>query len=130
MKSPFGGWVRALCEVPRRVRRENRSLLDCIVDARPPLSDIDGETAAIERHLRKHPALVVDWQDESDGTRGSPNHYLKGCEVGFYDSGFHDQTVHSDEVAACADFVYRKAVWVLARRRVLRDGTGSTGGPE
>ncbi|MGE0304491.1 MAG: hypothetical protein AB7N61_19635 [Acidimicrobiia bacterium] len=120
MRIDKGDWVGELCEVPRQMRRENQSLLACIRDAGPPLADDDQETASIERYLRRHPTLIVDWQDESDGTRGSPNHYFKGCEVGFYDAGFHDQTQHPDEVAACADFVYRKAAWVLARRRVLR----------
>lgn len=114
-------WVASLCDVPRRMRRENRSLLDCVRDAAPDLTDDDLAIGAIERHLRSNPELVADWQRESDGTRGSPNHYVNGTEVGFYDAGFHDQMRHEDEVNACADFVYRKAVWVLDRRRVRTD---------
>jgi hypothetical protein len=114
------GWVVALCDVPRRMRRENVSLLDCIRDAQPDLSDVDRATGAIERHLRRNPELVDAWQRDSDDTRGSPNHYVKGVEVGFYDAGFHDRTTHDDEVGACADFVCRKAAWVLGRQRIQR----------
>jgi hypothetical protein len=102
------------------MRRVNPSLLNCIRDAEPDLSDVDRATGAIERHLRRNPELVDAWQRESDDTRGSPNHYVKGTEVGFYDAGFHDRTTHDNEVSACADFVYRKAAWVLGRQRIKR----------
>lgn len=84
--------------------RENRSLLECIREAGPDLTDDDRGTEVIERYLRANPELVTDWQRESDDTRGSPNHYVNEREVGFYDAGFHDRTTHDDEVGACADF--------------------------
>lgn len=103
------------------MHRENKSLLECIRDAAPDLTDDDRGTEAIDGYLRENPELVIDWQRESDDTRGSPNHYVNEREVGFYDAGFHDRTTHDDEVGACADFVYRKAAWVLNRRRVRQE---------
>ena len=123
MTIPEASWVAPLCDVPQRMRRENRSLLDCVRDACPDLSDDDRGTGAVERHLRANPELVDDWQRLSGDTRGSPNHYVNDCEVGFYDAGYHDRVTHSDEIGACADFVYRKAAWVLARRRVREQRT-------
>ena len=116
-------WVVDLCHVPRRMHRENRSLLECIREAGPDLTDDDRGTEAIDRYLRENPELVNEWQRESDDTRASPNHYVNEREVGFYDAGFHDRTTHVDEVGACADFVYRKAAWVLTRRRVRQEVT-------
>jgi hypothetical protein len=110
--------VAPLCDVPRRMRRENRSLLDCVRDACPDLSDDDRGTKAVERHLQENPELVADWQRLSGDTRGSPNHYVNDREVGLYDAGYRDRVTHDDEISACADFVYRKAAWVLTRRRV------------
>ena len=114
-------WVVDLCQVPRRTHRENKSLFECLQDANPDLADDDRGTTAIEHFLRANPELVTDWQRESDDTRGSPNHYVNEREVGFYDAGYHDRTTHDDEISACADFVYRKAVWVLTRRRVRQE---------
>jgi hypothetical protein len=116
-------WVDALCDVPSRMRRENKSLLDCVREARPELSDDDAGIDAIARHLRANPERVADWQRESSDTRGSPSHYVKGREVGFYDAGFYDRRTHEDEISARADFVYRKAVWVLNRRRVRQQSS-------
>ena len=104
------------------MRREDVSLLTCLGDASPDLNDDVLGTAAVEAHLRLHPDLLIAWQTESAGTRGSPNHCVDGGEVGFYDAGFHDRLTYDDEVTACADFSYRKAAWVLQRRRVMQQG--------
>jgi len=40
-------------------------------------------------------------------------------EVGFYHAGYLDIVSHADPIAACTDFIYREAVWVLRRKRVM-----------
>ncbi len=120
MNEEADAWVAALCDAPRRMRRENVSLRTCLIESKPDLSDDVRCTTAIERYLMSDPDCITAWQRESDDTRGSPNHYVNGRQVGFYDDGFHDQLIHDNEVSACADFIYRKTAWVLQRRRVRR----------
>lgn len=50
-------WVASLCHVPRRMHRENKSLLECIRDAAPDLTDDERGSEVIERYLRAIPTL-------------------------------------------------------------------------
>jgi hypothetical protein len=89
--------------------------------ASPDLSDPPALRALIRDHLDSRPELIQSWQQYSWGIRGTPNHYMEGVEVGFYDAGNQDVMQHPDKRSACADFICRTAAWVLERRRLRAD---------
>ena len=71
------------------MRRENRSLLDCVRDACPDLSDDDQGTKAVERIFKRTPS---QWPTGSAFRRyprvAEP--LVSDREVGLYDAGYLD----------------------------------------
>jgi len=113
-RTPIG----LLCDVADAYRSGTQSPRQTFHSASPDLSDPSALMAQIRAHLASRPELVQSWQHYSWDIRGTPNHYMEGVEVGFYDAGRRDVVRHPDEFSACADFICRTAAWVLERRRL------------
>jgi hypothetical protein len=92
-----------------------RSILATLSAIAPDLDAPDFEER-VAAQLRIAPDVVDRWQMYSEDQRASPNPYLDGLEVGFYDAGYRNVRVHSDRADAGADFIHRLTLWVLARR--------------
>lgn len=91
--------------------------------ASPYLADAAAFRSAVSEPLQLNAELVDAWQGcSADKRTGCGPYFQRGdgpdFEVGFYDRGYHDRRTYNDSVRACADFVYREAVWVLTRARV------------
>lgn len=110
--------IDLLCDVADSYRSGKQSPRQTFLSAAPDLSDPPALTAQIRAHLATRPELIQSWQQYSRGLRGTPNHYMEGLEVGFYDAGRRDVVQHPDERSACADFICRTAAWVLEGRRL------------
>jgi hypothetical protein len=106
-------------------RSGNRSILELFREAAPPLDDREQFLASVLAFLRDRPELAEQWLLYSLDKRTSPSPYMSTrggeaatiWEVGFYDAGDRDVAQHPDGVTACADFLYREAMWVLRRER-------------
>lgn len=115
-------WVGALCRLPLTFRAGGATIMKLFEPARPCLTDRSGFLNAVTDQLRTDVHLIDAWHGYSLNKRTSRGpyfgHQAEPLEVGFYDSGFHDVQIHADPAAACADFIYREAVWVLTRERM------------
>jgi hypothetical protein len=110
--------VRRLCEVVDEVHTTGLSIRQLFENAAPDISDVGNTEALVHDYILSKPELVQRWQQYSWDIRGTPNHYMDGVEVGFYDAGYRDVVRHSDVESACADFIVRTAAWILERRRL------------
>ena len=90
-------------------------MLATLAEIAPDLDAPDFEERIAEQ-LRAMPDVVDRWQMYSEDQRASPNPYLNGLEVGFYDAGHRNVRVHADRADAGADLIHRLTLWVLARR--------------
>jgi hypothetical protein len=108
LRSAKGAGRRGSC--PRRTDRSSAI----------PIGFIQG----VERALRKEPALVEAWKSYSGDKRTSEGPYFSRTgdpldfEVGSYADGYKDVRDYADGLAACADFIYCEAAWVLLDRHV------------
>jgi hypothetical protein len=109
-------WLEPLCRIPQEFKSGKRSIRQLFEEAAPDLSDQASFITLVRGHIAKHPRFVDGWQTYSYDKRGSPNPYLDGKEVGFFDGERRNVRVHDDIVDACADFIYREAHWVMERR--------------
>jgi hypothetical protein len=119
-------WLESLCRIPLSSRRSSLSIHDLFERAGPDLGN-PRFVALVRAQLSKDPALVRAWQEYSYDKRGSPSPYMDGTEVGFFevDDGRTrsvDVRHYDNPVDACADFVFREAVWVLEKRRAMPAG--------
>lgn len=114
-------WVEPLCRIAAEYRLGTASIHELFVRAAPDLQDARFGVLVRQR-LSAEPGLISAWQSYSYDKRGAPSPYVDGLEVGFLDIRegkpvARDVRRHADEVAACTDFIYREAAWVLERRR-------------
>lgn len=100
------------------VHTSGLSIRQLFENAAPDLNDAGKTQELVYDCIVLRPELVQQWQQYSWDIRGTPNHYMDGVEVGFYDAGYRDVVRHSDVQSACADFIVRTAAWVLERRRL------------
>lgn len=115
-------WVEAICGLPLVFRTGDKSIRQHFEPASPHLDHRDTFLAVISARLRRHPDLINAWVEYCDDKRTDrgPSLRQNPMEVGFYDSSVREKVErhqavrrHSDPVAACADFIYREAAWVL-----------------
>jgi hypothetical protein len=119
--------VARLCMIAVGWRTGDVSIHDQFVAAEPDLSDRAELVRSAIDWLRAHPDVIQHWAWYSEDKRASPSPYLQlGApdelgphEVGFYDAraGRLDVVRHRDAAEACADFLYREAVWQIRRAR-------------
>jgi hypothetical protein len=95
--------------------QKGRSILATLSAIAPDLDAPDFEER-VAAQLRTMPDVVDRWQGHSYDQRSSPNPYLDGLEVGFYDAGHRNIRMHAERADACADFIHRLTLWVLARK--------------
>jgi hypothetical protein len=115
--------VEPLCRIALNWRTGDLSIRDHFRNALPDLGH-SHFTAFVRAHLRHRPALIKAWEDYSADKRGSPSPFLSDRTVGFFEvlegkAQSKDVRQYRDRANACADFIYREAVWVLERRRAL-----------
>jgi hypothetical protein len=113
------GWVEAVCGLPLVYGRGGRSIRQHFEPAGAHLGDRTAFLGAVGGWLRGHPEVIGAWQGYSEDKRAAgPYLDLNRLEVGLYDAsaGYRDVRAHTDAVDACADFIYREAVWVLQCR--------------
>jgi hypothetical protein len=115
-------WAEAVCGLALFFRTGDKSIRQLFEPAWPHLDDRDAFLAVVSERLRQYPGLIDAWVGYCEDKRTDRGPYLRVnlVEVGFHDSsvreiGAQHQVVrlHRDPVAACADFIYREAVWVL-----------------
>jgi hypothetical protein len=115
-------WVEGICGLVLVFRTGDKSIRQLFEPACPHLDDRDTFLAVVSERLRQQPGLIDAWVGYCDDKRTDRGPYLRQNleEVGFFDqsvreiAGRHQVVrLHSDPVAACADFIYREAVWVL-----------------
>jgi hypothetical protein len=121
------GWVEEICRLAVLWRSSEKSLRELSAPALPHIDDRAAFIAAISGWLREQPDLIGAWQAYCDDKRTgrSPYFYFDGAwKVGFYESSvkelaerYRDERLYADAVDACADFIYREALWVLGRER-------------
>jgi hypothetical protein len=119
-------WVEEVCNLPLTFRLPGSgSIRDLFSPADAYLDDRLAFIAAITPWIQAHTDLVDAWIGYSEDGRGAPTPYFArksgSLVVAFFDSksGTSDETHHTDEVAACVDYIYREASWVLRHRRVM-----------
>ena len=91
-------------------------MVEAFNQAAPDLSNPAVFATRVRLWLRNHKGLIDAWQIYCDDRRGSPAPYLDGCDVGFFDGISKDYHRHKSKVAACTDYIYREANWVLNRK--------------
>ena len=106
-------WVDRLCTIVRRWQEPDTTILNLFREADPDLTNQPAFLRLVADRLRREPDLVDAWQRFSYDNRATPSAYLHGTEVGMYDQGTEDVVHHDDRVDACADFLLRKATYVL-----------------
>ena len=113
------GWVEPLCRIAQQWRTSGLSIREHFEAVQPNLGDGTRAVGMIRQQLSQAPDLIEAWQQYSWDKRTTPGHYLDGLEVGFFttDGLREDVQLHDEPADACADFVYREAVWVLDRHR-------------
>ena len=104
--------------IARRWREPGSTVRGLFSEADPDLSDQSSFVRLVRAHLERDPELVRAWQSYSWDKRGSPSPYLDEGQVGFFDGERRDVAEYDDPAAACADFLFREATWVLRRERV------------
>jgi hypothetical protein len=119
------GWVEEICRLCVEWRSSEKSIRQLFAPALPHIDDRAAFLAAVSGWLRAHPDLIDAWQGycEDKRTGQSPYFYFDGAwKVGFYDSSvkdvagrYQDEHLYADGADACADFIYREAMWVLGR---------------
>lgn len=117
---PTSDWVEQVCTIALRWRHEHSSISDLFAPATAHLDDRAAFIAAITPWIEAHPDVIEAWQGYSEDKRSSPSPYFgrqHDLVVGFYDGSFNDEVYHTGAVAACVDFIYREASWVLRGRR-------------
>jgi hypothetical protein len=124
-------WVKQVCEFPVNFRSSDhtiKTLMELLTPAAAHLDDRAGFSLAVTAWIQAHRHLIEAWRHYSQDKRWSPGPYF-GDYVGKRDDplvvGYCntdgtrcDETHHGDDIAACVDFIYREASWVLHRRRV------------
>jgi hypothetical protein len=70
-------------------RPRDHSILDLFEEAAPDLAD-EHFRARVAEWLRAEPDLIDVWERYSEDQRATPNPYLSGSEVGFYDGTHRD----------------------------------------
>jgi len=114
-------WVEPLCQIALNWKKGDRSIVQHFGNASPDLSD-KRFPALVRAYLSHHPALINAWQGYSEDKRTSPSPYLDGRTVGFFEVldgkvRHRDVRRYRDRASACADFIFREALWVLAKRQ-------------
>lgn len=122
-------WAEQVCELPLNYRHGKNTIVGLFAPAAAHLDDRPGFTATITQWIQTHRYLIDEWRHYAEDKRSSPGPYFSEYFGGRYDpfvvgffyaeSGTCDETPHIDDVAACVDFIYREASWVLRRRRVM-----------
>jgi len=114
-------WVEDVCRIPEGFNERlltRRSLFSVAVDH---LGDRVEFVAVVANQLERTPHLVDAWRWYSLDRRGSGGPYFgteaNPLEVGRYraDDGASEAVQHLSAADACADFIYREAVWVIRR---------------
>jgi hypothetical protein len=120
-------WVKQVCELPASCRHSQHTIAGGLAPAAAYLEDRSAFLAAVTRWIQAHTSLIVAWRRHSEDKRSVGPHFSKynGARydplvVGFLqaDGSQCDETHHTDDVTACADFIYRETSWVLHQRRV------------
>ena len=110
-------WLGSLCRLPLAFKAGSVPIRQLFGESAPDLSDEAEFVARVHDYMAVRPELVDAWQTYSYDKRSSPSPYLDGIEVGFFDGERRAIRLHHDAVHACADFIYREAMWVLERRQ-------------
>jgi hypothetical protein len=120
-------WVKQVCELPASYRHGQDTIMGVLAPAAAYLEDRSAFLAAVTRRIRAHRSLIEAWRRYSEDKRSVGSYFSKysGARydplvVGFLraDGSRCDETHHTDDVTACADFIYRETSWVLHQRRV------------
>lgn len=116
-------WLEPLRRIPREYRGGTLSVRQLFARAAAATRD-SGFLSLIRSRLSSDPDLIRAWQEYSHDKRTAPSPYLEKCEVGFAEIvdgklSLIDIRRYENPVDACADFIYREAVWVLEGRRVI-----------
>ncbi len=115
-------WAPILCGIASTWRFGNATILALFQQAAPPLHDEEQFLAVVLEELRKRPDLVDQWLRYSLDKRTfraptcstASGQEATTWEVGIYDiGGAYDVVRYTDGSAACTDFLYREATWVL-----------------
>ena len=116
--TPVPSWLEPLCQIARVWKTRDASVRDLFTGAAPDLSDGASFTTFVYARLRSSHELLDAWQGYSWDKRTAPSPYINGTEVGFFDgTRKEDMRIHENAAEACADFIYREAVWVIEGRR-------------
>ena len=113
-------WVEPLCLIPVKYPSSGVSVRELFRRAAPDLNEPRLVEEVLTR-LRLHPNLVQAWQQYSYAKRGTPSPFLDGVKVGFAEVldeklVIRDVHTHASPAEACAEFVWREALWVLKHR--------------
>ena len=122
-------WVALVCELPLRYRQPGAgSIRALFAPADDHLDDRAVFIVAVSEWIHEHRNIVEAWRYYSEDKRSSPTPYFRRPSaplvVGFFDKNYTDErryadeTTFTDEVDACADFIYGEACWSLRRHRV------------
>jgi len=120
--------VKQVCELPLSYRQGHHTIKELFAPAASHLDDRSGFLAAVTQWMQARSYLIDAWRHYSEDRRTSGAYF--GEHVGGRydplvvgvvqpDGSKRDVTHHADDVAACVDFIYREASWVLRRRRVM-----------
>jgi hypothetical protein len=124
----MGDWVKQLCELPLSYRHGHHTIVALLAPAAAHLEDRSGFLAAVTAWMQAHRYLIKEWWHYSEDKRSSGPYFsdhvgarYDPLVVGFLqaDGSRCDETHHTDDVAACADFIYREASWVVHQQRVI-----------
>lgn len=107
-------------------RTTGASIRESFLSVDPDLTERTSFLDAVASWLRARPDIIERWLGYSDDKRCSPSPYFRFrggrdehamYEVGTFDAheGYLDVRQYADAAAACADFLYREATWVLRR---------------
>jgi hypothetical protein len=114
-------WVEDVCRIPEAFNERLLTRLSLFNVAADHLGNRDEFVGVVAGQLERTPSLVDAWRWYSQDKRGSGGPYFgteaDPLEVGRYraDDGASEAVQHSSAVDACADFIYREAVWVIRR---------------
>jgi hypothetical protein len=120
-------WVKQVCELPLSYRHGNHTIVGLLAPAAAHLGDRSRFLAAVTVWIQAHRHLIDEWRHYSEDKRSHGPYFstrmgsrYDPLVVGLLqaDGSRSDETHHTDDVAACVDFIYREASWVLHRRRV------------
>lgn len=116
-------WAEDVCRIPQTFKQGDvtvRALFEATAADR--IHDRDAFVSAVIARLEQSPDLIDIWLRYCQDKRGSGGPYFiadaGSIEVGrLTQDGSHQEIdQYSSPVDACADFIYREAVWVIQRK--------------